>query len=293
MSTIGDKDFFIANDDCIKHMATMPENCIHFSAYSPPFPSVFSYTSLQEDLGNSEDRAEMKLHFSFFFKQIFRIMKPGRVMAVHCQNIVRMRRTGGEGLFDFLGFLIRLGERAGFVHDYAWSVRRNPQAQAIRTRSRPLQFAGLESDRALSRGALPDYIIKFRKPGENAVPIDSKDQVSRNEWIDWAEHCWDDINETDTLNTKEAKGPLDVRHICALQLDICKRLVKLFSNPDEIVFSPFAGIGSELRSALLLGRRAYGCELKPEYHATAIRNCEKAIAIRAEEQAGLFDQVTA
>lgn len=273
-----DQDYAIHHGDCIVHMADMPERSVDFSVYSPPFPAMYSYTSLPEDIGNSEDlTSDAKIHFGFFFNKVIRVMKPGRVMVVHCTQIPRMKRCGGEGVFDFRGLLIRLGERAGFTFEYDWAIRKNPQAQAIRTRSRELQFAGLESDRAKSRGAMPDYLLKFRAPGDNAVPIDSEDQVSRNQWIDWAECCWDDIKETDTLNVKEGRAESDTKHICPLQIPVIDRLVRLYSNPGEIVFSPFAGIGSELYTALKLGRRAYGCEIKDEYHAAAIKNCDRAL----------------
>lgn len=290
-----DREFHVHHGDSIVHMATMPAACVDLAVYSPPFPAVYAYSSLPEDIGNSEDlRTEAKLHFGWFFRQIIRIVKPGRVMVVHCTQIPRMKRSGGVGLFDFRGLLIRLAERAGFVYEYDWSVRKNPQSQAIRTRSRELQFAGLEADRAKSRGALPDYLLKFRAPGENAVPVDSKASVTRNQWIDWAECTWMDIKETDTLNTKEAKADDDVRHICPLQLGVIDRLVRLYSNPGEVVFSPFAGIGSELYSALKIDRKAYGCEIKDEYHAAAIRNCERAIRSReAKDALPLFDAATA
>jgi len=170
-------------------------------------------------------------------------------------------------------------------------VRKNPQAQAIRTKSRELQFAGLESDRAKQRGALPDYLIKFRAPGENATRINTKGEVSRNEWIDWAECCWSDIKETNTLNVKEGRGEDDTKHICPLQLDVIDRLIRLYSNPGEIVFSPFTGIGSEAYGALLRGRKFYGFELKPEYHAAALLNAERAVATCKEDQKSLFEAV--
>ena len=190
---------------------------------------------------------------------------------------------------DFRGMNIKLAERAGLVYEYDWSVRKNPQAQAIRTKSRELQFVGLEADRAKSRGSLPDYLIKFRAPGDNAVPIDSTGEVSRNDWINWAECCWMDIRETDTLNVSEGRGTDDTKHICPLQLGVIDRLIRLYSNPGDLVFSPFTGIGSEGYTAVRLGRRFYGCELKDEYHAAAIRNCERAIEVRvAEQTSGLF-----
>lgn len=269
--------FRIVNADCIEHMATLPPHVFDMSVFSPPFPALYAYTSSDADIGNSEDfKGDTKLHLSFFYRQLARVLKPGRVIVVHVMQIPRMKRTGGRGLFDFRGLNIRLGERAGLTFEYDWCVRKNPQAQAIRTKSHNLQFAGLERDRADARGALPDYLIKFRAPGDNESPIRGADQVSRNDWIKWAEACWSDINETDTLNVRGTKGEGDTKHICPLQLSVIERLVKLYSDPGELVFSPFAGIGSEVSTAVRLGRRAYGCELKPEYHAQAVRNCERA-----------------
>jgi DNA modification methylase len=279
------KEYYIHHGDCIPHMIESMEcNSVDMSIYSPPFPSVFSYTSLSEDLGNSEDLDhEGRLHFSFFFRAMLPVLKPGRVMMVHCTQIVRLKRSGEEGLYDFRGLLIRLAQRAGWTYEYDWLTRRNPQAQAIRTRNWELKFQGLEADRAIVRGVLGDYLIKFRKPGQNQVPVDSKGEVSRNDWIEWAEDRWD-IKETYTLNTKEARSDSDARHICPLQLDIINHLVRLYTNPREIVFSPFSGIGSEGYEALKLNRRFYGIEIKPEYHATAIKNCERAIKKRQEAQ---------
>lgn len=284
------KEYHVVHGDAIEHMATMPAASIDMSVFSPPFPSLYAYTSEAADIGNSEDlKGEARLHLSFFYRQLARVLKPGRVAVVHVTQIVRMKRQYREGgMFDFRGLNIRLADRAGLVFEYDWAVRKNPQSQAIRTKSRELQFSGLESDRARSRGAMPDYLLKFHAPGDNAVPIDSDGQVSRNEWIKWAECCWDDIRETNTLNVAEGRGTDDTKHICPLQLDVIERLVRLYSNPGEIVFSPFAGIGSELYTAIKLRRRAYGIELKNEYHATCLKNLERAIEERADESRNLF-----
>jgi len=310
------EQYRVHHGDCIPHMLEdMPENSVDFSVFSPPFPSLYSYTSSESDIGNVDTMgAEAKIHLSFFFRGLKRVLKPGRAAIVHAMQIPRMKRTGDVGLCDFRGILIRLGERAGLVWEYDWSVRKNPQAQAIRTRSRELQFAGLENDRAAQRGTLQDYLIKFRKPGKNAVPIrdwrqaldDDGDaiggkeelyptQVSRNDWIDWAEGCWDDIIETDILNTKAAKSGDDTRHICPLQLEVIRRCVLMYSNPGEIVFSPFTGIGSEgyvsiggksekTKKAIQEPRRFYGCELKPEYYAQALKNLASVGEQRANKE---------
>lgn len=268
----------------------MPPQSVDFSVFSPPFPSLFAYTSKPEDIGNSEDlRGEAKIHLSYFYAGLRRVLKPGRAVVVHVMQIPRLKRSGEVGMHDYRGINIRIGERAGLVYEYDWSVRKNPQAQAIRTKSRELQFSGLESDRARQRGALPDYLIKFRAPGENKVAVDSKGEVSRNEWIDWAECTWGDIKETDTLNVRSAKSEEDTKHICPLQLGVIDRLVRLYSNPGELVFSPFAGIGSEGYISLQRGRRFYGCEIKPEYHAQAMKNLAAAERKQAANSKTLFD----
>lgn len=297
-----DQEWKIHKGDCIPHMASMPAASVDMSIFSPPFPSLYAYTSEGSDIGNSENlNGDAKLHLSFFFRQLARIIKPGRVVIVHVMQIPRMKRTGGVGLYDFRGLNIRLAERAGLVFEYDWLVRKNPQAQAIRTKSRELQFSGLESDRAKSRGTLGDYLLKFRAPGENETRIQSAGEVSRNDWIDWAEACWSDIIETDTLNTAEGRGEDDTKHICPLQLEVIRRCILLFSNPGEIVFSPFTGIGSEGFMALggsspktgkriINPRRFYGAELKDEYHAAASTNLMRAIEDRKTQQQGVLFQ---
>jgi DNA modification methylase len=287
------QEWHIHHGDCVEYMHTMPDACIDFSVFSPPFPSLYAYTSAAEDIGNSEDiRGEAKVHLSFFYRQFARILKPGRVVVVHVAQIPRFKRAGEQGLVDFRGMNIRLAERAGLVFEYDWCVRKNPQSQAIRTKSHELQFSGLERDRAKSRGALPDYLLKFRAPGENAIPVQGE-CVSRNEWIEWAECCWDNIKETDTLNVRGTKGENDTKHICPLQLDVIERCVRLFSNPGELVFSPFTGIGSEGYTAVKLGRRFFGFELKPEYHRAAMLNLARAAQERGREQQTLWQPAVA
>jgi hypothetical protein len=278
----------IQNGDCIPGMADLPPACMDMAIFSPPFPSTFAYTDLPSDLGNSENlKHEAKLHFSFFFRQFARIIKPGRVAIVHCAQIGRLKRAGEVGLFDFRGMLVRLAERAGLVYEYDWLIRKNPQAQAIRTKKWELKFQGIETDRAMSRGTLCDYLLKFRAPGENKVRVNNTGEVTRDTWIKWAEGCWDDILETDTLNTAEAKSEDDTKHICPLQLEPIRRCVMLYTNPDDIVFSPFTGVGSEgyvtvggkspkTGNQLAYQRRFYGWELKPEYYGTAGKNLAKA-----------------
>lgn len=285
------KRWHLHHGDCIEHMQEMEPHSMDCSIFSPPFPSLFSYTSLPSDIGNSDElKGEAKLHLSFFFKSLARVMKPGRVVVCHVMQIPGLLRNGEKGTFDFRGLCIRLGVRAGFTYQYDWLVPKNPQAQAIRTHSHKLLFVTLDRDRSISCGAMGDYLIKFMAPGENATPIDSPG-ITRNDWIEWAEAHWAGIRETDTLNVREAKGENDTKHICPLQLPVIDRLVRLYSNPDEIVFSPFTGIGSEGYVALKRGRRFYGCEIKDEYVATAKKNLKHAEKLCEESNRTLFDAV--
>ena len=285
------QEWEIYHGDCIPHMMEeMEPKSVDMSVFSPPFPSLYAYTSSPSDIGNTDTMAgEAKVHLSFFYNGLARVLKPGRVACVHVCQIPRMKRSGEVGLCDFRGINIKIGERAGLIYEYDWCIRKNPQAQAIRTRSRELQFAGLESDRAKQRGTIADYIIKFRAPGENAVPVVGHNQVSRNQWIDWAEAAWMDIRETNTLNVKAGKGEDDTKHICPLQLDVIDRCIRLYSNPGELVFSPFTGIGSEGYMSIKLGRRFYGCELKNEYIAAARNNISAMQRkMNADKQSVLF-----
>lgn len=284
----------IVQEDCIEHMAKMPAASVDFSVFSPPFPSLFAYTDEACDIGNCDDvKHEAKLHLSFFYKQLKRVMKPGRIIMVHVMQIPGLARNGEVGTIDFRGMNIRLAQRAGLIYQYDWLFTKNPQAQAIRTHSHKLLFVTLERDRSISCGAFGDYLIKLIVPGENKVPVNEKNEISRNDWIQWAEGCWDwrTCCETDTLNTAAAKGDNDTRHICPLQLPVIKRLVKLYSNKDEIVYSPFTGIGSEGYESVKLGRRFYGTEIKDEYVAEANRNLAKAEREWMYDGRTLFDAV--
>jgi hypothetical protein len=278
-----DETYGVHVGDNVPHMMRdMDAASVDLLITSVPFPALYAYTDSDADMGNAEDVPLLKLHLGFFFRGVARTLKPGRVALIHCMQIPRMKRSGGRGLFDFRGLLIRLGERAGLVYEYDWHIRKNPQSQAIRTHSHQLQFAGLEKDRAGCRGALGDYLIKFTAAGDNEAPVSAPHQVTRNDWIDWAEGSWSDIHETDTLNVKGTKDDGDTRHICPLQLQVIDRAVKLFSDPGELVFDPFTGIGSTGVIAVRRGRRFYGCELREDWAGRALE--EMAAEERAVNQ---------
>jgi DNA modification methylase len=253
----------------------MEENSIDISVFSPPFASLYTYSDSERDLGNSRDYEQFFDGFSFLIRELLRITKPGRIAAVHCQDLSTTKATHGViGLRDFPGDIIRAFVKEGWVYDGRVTIDKDPQAQAIRTHSKALLFVQLEKDSTWSRPAMADYIVRFRKPGENAVRV--KPDLTREEWILWARPIWQDIDESDTLNTALAREEKDERHICPLQLGTIERCVRLWSNPGEVVLSPFAGIGSEGVKALELGRKFIGCELKESYYKTACRNLEGA-----------------
>ncbi len=285
--------------DCIKLMAECPDGSFDMAVFSPPFASLFAYTDKLADIGNSHyDDGEFKLHMMYFWKQLERVMKQGRMVCCHIAQVVWTKRTfNREGLKDLRGLMIRLAERVGLWYHGEAGIHKNPQSQAIRTKSKGLLFARLEDDHLNSRPALADYVLFFKKPGDVAVPVQSnlsdtgKRQDERNMWIKWAKPFWDDIRETDTLNVRGTKGADDTKHICPLQLEVIQRCVRLYSNPGEIVLSPFAGIGSEGYVSLLEQRRFLGMELKPEYAEAARKNLASAERQSKQDKMPLLAQL--
>lgn len=258
--------------DSCERMADIGDESVDLSVYSPPFASLYTYSPSVRDLGNSGDRAEFFEHYGYIIRENLRITKPGRICAVHVQQLTTTKSTHGViGMTDFRGQVIAAYMDAGWVFHGEVTVDRDPQAQAIRTKAQALMFVTKNRDSSMTRPALADYLLLFRKPGDNAVPI--KNDVTNEEWIEWARPVWLDINETNTLNVRAARDAADERHICPLQLDFIERVIRLWSNPGELVFTPFAGIGSEVVTAIRLGRRGLGIELKPSYWRTAVANC--------------------
>lgn len=308
------KEYEIKLGDCITEMAKLKEEGFQadLSVYSPPFASLYAYSSDPADMGNSrESDDEFKLHFRFFAEAIFPLIKPGRNMCVHIQNPSRsITAHGRPGIWDLRGEMVRLFEDAGFWYYGEVTIWKNPQAQSIRTKAQQLTFSQFIKDSSISRPALADYLMIFKKPGKSETPCTNKIQINEHgarersdvtngDWIEWAQPIWEtqadgfmmpypvwyNVRETETLNTRAAKNEEDQRHICPLQLDLIDRCVRLWSNKGETVFSPFTGIGSEGYQSILNGRRFVGCEIKPEYHAEAVKNCEEAIQELASKDA--------
>lgn len=261
--------------DSAERISEIPDASVDLSIFSPPFYSLFQYSNSARDLGNCRTTAEFWDHFAWIRDGLLRVMKPGRNVCVHvAQTATTMAHHGEIGIEDLRGPAIAHFKAGGFTYHGDVIIDKNPQAQAIRTHSKSLLFVQKNKDSAWLRPALVDYILVFRAPGENATPVIA--DFSNEDWIAWAHGVWCDIRESDTLNTMEGKGQDDERHICPLQLGTIHRCVRLWSNPGETVFSPFAGIGSELYEAIKLKRRALGIELKESYWRTAAKNCRRA-----------------
>lgn len=269
--------------DSAKRMAEIEADSVDLSIYSPPFLDIFTYTASPRDLGNSDNPQQFWNHYDFIIRENFRVTKPGRLCCVHIADGRALKGVDGYiGRKDFTGDCIEAYQRAGWVFRQRITIDKNPQAQAIRLRDHGLQFTTFESDATDLMGGHPDYLLVFRKPGENEVPVKPVEngELSRNDWIVYAHPVWYDIRETETLNVEVARGDKDEKHMCPLQLPLIKRCVQLWSNPGELVLSPFGGIGSEGYEAIRLNRRFVGIELKREYFEVACRNLENAEKLR-------------
>jgi hypothetical protein len=271
-------DWRLLLGDACERMAELTDGSVHLSVYSPPFASLYTYSPSVRDLGNSASRAEFFEHYGFIIRENLRLTMPGRICCVHLQQLTMTKATHGTmGLTDFRGDVIRAYIDAGWIFHGEATVDKDPQAQAIRTKSHALMFVTKSRDSSWLRPALADYLLLFRKPGTNPTPV--LGDVSNDEWIEWARPVWLGIRETNTLNQRLAREDADERHIAPLQLDFIERCVRLWSNRGELVLSPFAGIGSEGYVALLQGRRFVGIELKPSYWRVAVANLREAAGI--------------
>jgi DNA modification methylase len=284
--------------DCVERLGEVEDESVGLSVFSPPFPTMYVYTDQARDMGNVRDVREMIAHYEFLLPELMRVLMPGRTVAVHLAQAQSRKIDGLEiGLIDFRGETIAAMTRAGFTFYGEVTIDKNPQVKAVRTKDRGLLFKSLAEDSANMRMAQADYLLQFRKPGENPHPIragisekydNEHGWITPEEWIEWAAPVWyrasehypGGIRETDVLNVSAARDEKDERHLCPLQLGVIERAVKLWSAPGEMVLSPFAGVGSEGFRALQLGRRFTGVELKRSYFDTACRNLMAAAASR-------------
>ncbi len=314
-------DYAIYNGDCMEVLPSIKHNSVHLSIYSPPFPELYQYSNDPRDMSNCKTYDEGMEQFQFIINEIYRATVPGRITAVHCMDL----KKGTYFQRDFPGDIVRLHEKAGFHFFCRVTIWKDPWLIARRTRMRSLMHKSLVNDSSLCRIAGPDYVLIFKKGGVNNIPIQHpnglkeyagetlipgyllneylnftgdqrKNKLSHWIWRQYASPVWSDIRTGRLLPYKEARETDEEKHVCPLQLDVIERLLILYSNPDEIVLSPFAGIGSEIYMALNLKRKAIGIELKPSYYRQMLKNIEtvnnhKPLSLfETEENIDLLDE---
>lgn len=270
--------YVIYHADCVEVASALPDNSIHYSVYSPPFESLYVYSPSDRDMGNSKTTEEFWQHYRYLIEQCFRIHKPGRLVSVHCMDLPTSKTMHGYiGLRDFPGEIIRSFIDAGFIYHSRVCIRKDPVTAMQRTKALGLLHKTIRKDSSMSRQGIADYVVTFRKPGDNDEPIaHTHDEYPVSLWQRMAEPVWTDIDPSDTLQRKDAREHADERHIAPLQLEVIRRCIELWSNPGDTVFSPFAGIGSEGYQAIKMGRKFLGAELKGSYWEQACRNLKQA-----------------
>lgn len=278
--------FTAIHGDCVEEVAKLPDNSIDFSIFSPPFAELYVYSDDIRDMGNCKDYEEFFVHFQFLVKELARVIKSGRLVAVHCMDLPAMKgKDGYIGLKDFSGMLIQAFEKEGFIYHDRVTIWKSPVVEVTRTKSIGLLHKTILKDSSMSRTGIPDYILVFRNAGDNLVPITHQDKDENKEnylpvnlWQKYAEPVWYDINYSDTLQYTSAREEKDEKHICPLQLETIRRCLHLWSNEGETVLSPFGGIGSEGYESLRLNRNYIGIELKESYYKQMQRNLKRMIA---------------
>lgn len=273
-----DDKYALYNGDSCELVKNIPDNSIHYTIFSPPFSSLYTYSNSDHDMGNSKSDEEFYSHFTYLVKELFRITIPGRLISFHCMNIPLMKeRDGVIGLKDFRGQLIKLFQENGFIYHSEVTVWKNPVTEMQRTKALGLLHKQIKKDSSMSRQGIPDYIVTMRKPGENPERIThTTDSFPIDVWQRYASPVWMDIRQSDALQKKSAREDKDERHICPLQLEIIQRCIELWTNQNDIVYDPFGGIGSTPYTSLKMGRRAIASELKESYYKQMENNCKEA-----------------
>lgn len=273
--------------DCVELLASWPENSIDLMIFSPPFSDLFVYSDSERDMGNAASHEEFIEHYEFFAGQLLRALKPGRLACIHCSDLpMRKFKDGFIGLHDFSGELVKIHQHAGWLYHGRCTIWKDPVIEMQRTKALGLLYKQLKKDSTRSRVGMPDYLLFMRKDGVNAEPVEhDPSEFSVDQWQQWASPVWMDVNQTNVLNGRLARGENDEKHICPLQLDLIERCISLYSNPGDLVLDPFNGIGSTGFQAVKMRRKYVGIELKPEYAAQANRFLKEAEAT----QDTLFD----
>ena len=273
--------------DCVEVAREMPDNSVDYSVFSPPFASLYTYSNSDRDMGNCKSTSEFYEHFRFLVKELLRVVKPGRLLSFHCMDLQTSKfRDGVIGLHDFTGELTRMFTEEGWIYHSKVTIWKDPVTAMQRTKALGLLHKTIRKDSSMSRQGIADYLVTVRKPGDNAEPIShTHETFPVSKWQNYASPVWMDINPSRTLQFKTARESDDERHICPLQLDVIERAMELWSNPGDLVFSPFTGIGSEGYVSIEMGRRFVGSELKRSYWELAKRNLSEA---RETQASGLF-----
>lgn len=296
-------DWVLYHGDCVEVVNGLPDNSIHFSVFSPPFASLYTYSNSDRDMGNCKSDQDFADHFQYLISQLYRVLMPGRLIAFHCMNLPTSKaRDGYIGIKDFRGELIRSFQQEGFIYHSEVCIWKDPVMAMQRTKALGLLHKQLKKDSAMSRQGIPDYLVVVRKPGENPEPVSGrldsytgegqptltgdKDKDSINIWQRYASPVWMDISPSDTLQFQSARDNADERHICPLQLQVIQRAIQLWTNPGDTVLDPFNGIGSSGHVALRMGRRYVGVELKESYYHVAVNNLN---SVSNNRQHSLFD----
>lgn len=264
--------------DSCEEIKNITSDSIHYIIFSPPFSSLYTYSNSPRDLGNCKDDDEFFQHFDFLASDLFRVLMPGRLMSVHCMNLPTSKQSQGViGIRDFRGDLIRIFQKAGFVYHSEVCIWKDPVTAMQRTKALGLLHKQLKKDSCMSRQGIPDYLVTFRKPGDNPERVThTNESFPVSVWQNYASPIWMDINPSETLQRTSAREDEDERHIAPLQLQVIRRGLELWTNPGDLVFSPFTGIGSEGYEAVKNGRRFIGIELKDSYYQQACKNLARA-----------------
>ena len=270
--------YAVYNGDSCEVVKAIPDNSIHYTIFSPPFASLYTYSNSDRDMGNSKGDDEFYNHFIYLAKELYRITMPRRLLSFHCMDLPLMKeRDGVIGLKDFPSIIRQIFEDCGFIYHSKVTIWKNPVTEMQRTKALGLLHKQIRKDSTMNRQGIPDYIVTMRKPGENPERVShTHETFPVDVWQNYASPVWMDIRQSDTLQKKSAREDKDERHICPLQLEVIQRCIELWTNPGDIVLDPFAGIGSVPYVAVTMGRRGIGVELKESYYKQARNNLEIA-----------------
>ena len=285
MEDVKTDDYHLMNGDCVKRTKDIKTDSVDLTVFSPPFSELYVYSDKHEDMGNSSSYDEFEQHFKYLIPEIKRVLKPGRICAIHCMDLpIQKGKEGFIGLRDFSGMLVKWFSDCGFIYHARTTIWKNPVTEMQRTKALGLLHKTIKKDSSMSRVGIPDYILFFRNEGENEYPITHQDSDPNKDdylpvdlWQKYASPVWYDIDYSRTLQYTTARDNNDEKHICPLQLDTIERIIHLYSNKGDTVFSPFGGIGSEGFSALKMGRKSISIELKESYYKINVQNHKNAI----------------